>query len=336
MGFERRHAARPGAEARRRAGLRVIESRARQNAPVRSRWGFKSWSLRKRSKVIRSLLLRKLGHWRGGGPAGRCRALAERSARWSRSEARPPISRWIEARGVLYIANFTANRIDVMSLANNTIQTSINVAPQPSSISLSPDGHWLLVAHYGNNTAPAQPTNALTLIDLTANNAKQTFALGDPPLGVAFGLDNKALVVTTQEFILFDPDGRDHQVLETDRAGGDARPSRNRRRPFRANFTQASVAVSHDGLTIAGIRRNQSVICCSATTSRTTAITLAPSILASPPAGPRVVSLSRRRQPGHLRLVGCRTRIWSATAQFAQCFRTFKRRQHRRSIRRAT
>ena len=32
-----------------------------------------------------------------------------------------------ESRGVLYIANFTANRIDVMSLANNIVQTSINV-----------------------------------------------------------------------------------------------------------------------------------------------------------------------------------------------------------------
>ena len=38
-----------------------------------------------------------------------------------------------ETRGVLYIANFTANRIDVMSLATNTVQTSINVAAQPSS-----------------------------------------------------------------------------------------------------------------------------------------------------------------------------------------------------------
>ena len=51
-----------------------------------------------------------------------------------------------ESRGVLYIANFTANRIDVMSLASNNIQTSINVDPNPSSISLSPDNHWLLVA----------------------------------------------------------------------------------------------------------------------------------------------------------------------------------------------
>src|SRR5438045_9334561 len=38
-----------------------------------------------------------------------------------------------EGRGVLYIANFTANTIDVMSLADNTISTSLNVAPQPGS-----------------------------------------------------------------------------------------------------------------------------------------------------------------------------------------------------------
>src|SRR4029079_10389304 len=80
-----------------------------------------------------------------------------------------------EARGVLYIANFTANRIEVMSLATNTIQTSINVASQPSGLALSPDGPWLLVTHYGNNTAPATPLNGLTLIDLGNKNAKQTF-----------------------------------------------------------------------------------------------------------------------------------------------------------------
>src|SRR5579863_5545119 len=73
-------------------------------------------------------------------------------------------------RGVLYIANFTANRIDVMTLSNNTVQTSINVPNQPSSISVSPDGHWLLVGNYGNNTNGSS-TNALTLIDLTNANA---------------------------------------------------------------------------------------------------------------------------------------------------------------------
>ena len=45
-----------------------------------------------------------------------------------------------EGRGVLYIANFTANRIDVMSLSDNTVQRSINVPSQPASLSVSPDG----------------------------------------------------------------------------------------------------------------------------------------------------------------------------------------------------
>jgi DNA-binding beta-propeller fold protein YncE len=44
-----------------------------------------------------------------------------------------------ESRGVLYIANFTANRIEVMSTADYSIRTSMNVAPQPGALSLSPD-----------------------------------------------------------------------------------------------------------------------------------------------------------------------------------------------------
>src|SRR5258707_3014706 len=93
-----------------------------------------------------------------------------------------------EQRGVLYVANFTANRIEVVSLADLTIQTSINVAPQPSSLALSPDGHYLVITHYGPFTAPAPPSNALTVVDLTSSG-KQTFALANPPLGVAFGAD---------------------------------------------------------------------------------------------------------------------------------------------------
>jgi DNA-binding beta-propeller fold protein YncE len=119
-----------------------------------------------------------------------------------------------EARGLLYIANFTANRIDVMSLANNTIVTSINVAAQPSSMSLSPNGRWLLTTHFGNNAAPASPSNSMTLIDLT-NGAIQTFALGNPPLGTAFGIDNKALVVTTVNYLLFDPGTGQSTLLDT-------------------------------------------------------------------------------------------------------------------------
>jgi hypothetical protein len=157
-----------------------------------------------------------------------------------------------ETRGVLYIANFTANQIDVMSLKDNVVHTSINVAPQPSSISMSPDGHWLAIAHFGNNAAPASPNNVLTLIDLTANNAKQTFALGSPPLGVAFGIDNRALVVTTTSFTLFDPTTGAITTLKS-MAAVAALTLPQPLASFPGSIVQASMAVSGDGLHIYGI-----------------------------------------------------------------------------------
>ncbi len=195
-----------------------------------------------------------------------------------------------ESRGVLYIANFTANRIDVMSLASNNIQTSINVAANPSSISLSPDKRWLLVAHYGNNAAPASQTNALTLIDLTASNAKQTFALGNPPLGVAFGADDKALVVTTGEFILFDPALGTTQVLQTVAqivTNSIPQPPAS----FPTNIVQASITTSMDGMTIAGVGGSDSSFLVFRFTVANHTIRSTP-YGSSPNGGPRAVSLA--------------------------------------------
>src|ERR1035441_8479169 len=91
-----------------------------------------------------------------------------------------------ESRGLLYIANFTANRIEVMSTADYSIHTSMNVAPQPGALSLSPDSKFLLVAHYGNwGDNPDPSKNGLTLMNLT-DNTRQYFPLGDTPLGLAF------------------------------------------------------------------------------------------------------------------------------------------------------
>jgi uncharacterized protein (TIGR03437 family) len=160
-----------------------------------------------------------------------------------------------EVRGVLYIANFTANRIDVMSLATNAIQTSINVAAQPSSLSVSPDGHWLIVAQYGNTTPPASPQNGLTLIDLTNRYAKQTFALASPPLGVAFGIDGKALVVTNTDFVIFDPAiGLATELLSFASAAGQTLPVPAVN--FPPQITEASVAASADYTTIYGFGNN--------------------------------------------------------------------------------
>jgi uncharacterized protein (TIGR03437 family) len=109
-----------------------------------------------------------------------------------------------EQRGVLYIANFTANRVDILTLSDNTVHRSMNVAPQPGSLSLSPDGQYLVVVHFGNNVAPAPSNNALTVINL-GDGSRRTYGLAFAPLGVQFGQDGRALIATTTDFELFDP-----------------------------------------------------------------------------------------------------------------------------------
>jgi uncharacterized protein (TIGR03437 family) len=192
-----------------------------------------------------------------------------------------------EPRGVLYIANFTANRVDVMSLADNTIHTSYNVAGQPASLSLSPDGNYLVIAHYGNFTAPNSPANALTVMNLNANNATQTFALGDPPLGVAFGIDNRALIVTTTNFIMFDPVNGQTTVLDSV-ANVTAKTLPVAPANFPPQIIAASLNTSADDFHVYGltdtIRFHYNVL---------THTVQSLGYTASPPMGPRVVSVAR-------------------------------------------
>jgi uncharacterized protein (TIGR03437 family) len=190
-----------------------------------------------------------------------------------------------EARGVLYVANFGAARIDVVSLAKPALASSLHVAPYPGSISLSPDGRFLVVAHFGNFKAPNSSANALTVIDLTSHG-EQTLAMGDPPLGVAFGADGRALVVTTTQFLLFDPASGAFQVLDTI-AGVTAKTLPVPPANFPPQIVAASVGVSGDGYKIYGltdtIRFRYDVL------SQTV---YSAGYTADPPQGPRVVSVS--------------------------------------------
>ncbi len=191
-----------------------------------------------------------------------------------------------EGRGVLYIANFTANRIDVMSLSDNTVQRSINVASQPSSLSVSPDGKYLVIAHYGNFVAPQSPSNGLTVINLETN-ARQTFALGSPPFGVAFGIDNRAFVATATEFLLFDPVLGTTIVLEPI-SGVVARTLPQPSATFPPQITTASLAASRDGLKIYGFA-DSLLFAYDVNTRTVRTITYS----ASPILGPRVVSVNQ-------------------------------------------
>ena len=149
-----------------------------------------------------------------------------------------------EARASLYIANFTANRIDVLNTSDLNISRSINVSPRPGSMAMSPGGRYLVVGHYDNATnvdglTAVPQSNALTVINLE-DNTRQTFALANPPVGIAFGSDGLALILTSAppnttggEFFLFDPATGTLRLLDTIARTLPERPCRSRPAHFR-------------------------------------------------------------------------------------------------------
>src|SRR5260370_39743279 len=56
-----------------------------------------------------------------------------------------------EPRGVLYAANFTARRIEVISLTDQKEVRKIDVPAQPAAMAMSPDGSALVVTHFSGD-----------------------------------------------------------------------------------------------------------------------------------------------------------------------------------------
>ena len=192
-----------------------------------------------------------------------------------------------EARGVLYIANFAANRIEIMSTSDLTIGQSINVNPLPGSIALSRDGQYLLVAHYGNFKPPASLDAALTLINLR-NNTRQTLSLPAAPLAVAFGADGLALVVTTADVSLLDPASGIIQTIDTiPSLGSKTLPVAVASAPVL--ITESALGVSGDGWRIYGTTTAFGIVYDVASQTLTTF----PTKGAQPPFGPRSVSVNQ-------------------------------------------
>ncbi len=198
-----------------------------------------------------------------------------------------------ETRGVLYIANYAANRVEVMNTSNGAIPRSINI-PYPASISMSRDGAYLVVASYANFTKAGQPSNLLTLVNLNSN-AEQTIAVASPPLGVAFGADGLALVLTTTDFELLDPVAAALTTLQTITAVA-AQVLPVTPPSFPSQITTAALGVSGDGQVIFGITDTIQF----AYSVQAQAV-VSGSYIATPPLGPRLVSVNN---DGSLYLAG--------------------------------
>jgi uncharacterized protein (TIGR03437 family) len=194
-----------------------------------------------------------------------------------------------ETRGVLYIANYTANRIEIMNTSDRSITQSINV-PFPGSLAISRDGNYLVVSSYGNFATPSQATNTVTIISL-ADRSRQTLGLAYPPLGVAFGADGLALVLTTNDVNLLDPGSATYTTIETI-ASVAAKTLPVVPPDFPSQIQTAALGVSGDGQLIYGLTDNL-VFSYSVATQSFFPPGYAPgAYAAAPPLGPRLVSVN--------------------------------------------
>jgi uncharacterized protein (TIGR03437 family) len=198
-----------------------------------------------------------------------------------------------ETRGRLYIANFTANRIDVLTTADNAVHTSINVSSQPGGIALSLDARYLVVTNYANwgTTVPPIGANLVTVIDLVNSNARTTFSTGEPALSAAFvswgsSLSGRALIATTTGFYLLDPASGALSALDTYTNLVKTLPVPGA--TFPGQVTQSAMAASADNAHVWGIADagtgTQLIYLYDASTSRMSAQTWT----TTPPLLPRV------------------------------------------------
>ena len=113
-----------------------------------------------------------------------------------------------EARGQLYAANFSAGRVEIVSVATHQRIGAFLPNTSPSALSamaMSADDQYLVVAE--TFVSAAITRHGLTVINLNDPADRRHFVLAsdEQPLALAFGNDNLALVVTTTNMQLFNP-----------------------------------------------------------------------------------------------------------------------------------
>ena len=88
----------------------------------------------------------------------------------------------------LYVAEFTANRVDVYNLKENARIKTIALAAQPSGLALSPDGSRLYVTG-------AAPDGQVFVVSLPGGKVAGTIAVGHTPQAPVPSPDGKLLYV---------------------------------------------------------------------------------------------------------------------------------------------
>jgi DNA-binding beta-propeller fold protein YncE len=106
-----------------------------------------------------------------------------------------------ERRGVVYAANMTANRVELIRTDTAEISGSMAVGEAPSTLALSPDQRFLVIGHFGGGvtiqdldaqqrrvlTMPAEVATPTLRDWVTGTDRSRTTTRAVPPAGIGFG-----------------------------------------------------------------------------------------------------------------------------------------------------
>ncbi len=160
-----------------------------------------------------------------------------------------------EVRQLVYAGNFSAGRVEVISMTTNQRISSFPTTPQPSAMSgmaMSLDARYLVAINVPVTSGVSQLAS-ITAINLNDSTDRRHFPLADTPLAVTFITGGDALIVTTRRMLLFDPaDGSTRVLIDLENPPPDvilpvSLPT------FPREVVTASVATSADGKWVYGL-----------------------------------------------------------------------------------
>jgi uncharacterized protein (TIGR03437 family) len=175
-----------------------------------------------------------------------------------------------DARGLVYGVNFSAGRVEVVSMASNQRVSSFLVSTNSNALvaaAMSRDNQYLVAVEVGLQPGgPGPGSGGLVVINLNNPSVRQQVSAGQipgggQPLGIAFGHLGTALVVTTNSFLLFNPADTSFQTVFTyDQVANATDPPPDVELPvdvtlFPREVTGAHLTTSQDGRWIFGIAR---------------------------------------------------------------------------------
>ena len=113
-----------------------------------------------------------------------------------------------EARGLIYAGNFSAGRVEVVSMATHQRVSSFSTTPQPAAMvgmDMSLDSRFLVTLNAPVTSGVAQ-LSGVTAVNLNDPSDRRHYPMIETPVAITFQSNGEAFIITTGGIVLFDPD----------------------------------------------------------------------------------------------------------------------------------